>query len=90
MFTVEEFERLYNEKEDFSCQNLEICATISGCHKCPLYYMSHIDALVFILNNIPEYPHDKTFYLETICGLDKIAYYDENFKSWEVKYKCED
>ena len=88
-FTPEEFDTIYTASQNkvgLSCYKLELCEYIGSCAKCPLYYMKPSDALLFVLNNTPDYPHDKTFYLETTSnGLIMTAYYNKDFRSWEVK-----
>lgn len=89
-FTPEEFDTLYTAYQNnrgFLCDKLEYCEHIGNCAKCPLYYMVSVEVFVFILNNTPDYPHDKIIYLETKNGIKKTAYYNEIFKSWEVKYE---
>ena len=91
MFTIEEFTQIYNafiSGHGISCKCTEYCCKQRTCAICPLYYVSSANMFLFMLNNTPDYPHRTRLYLETENELQKIAYYDEKFNSWEIEYTC--
>lgn len=91
MFTIDEFTQTYNNfisAHEIGCNGTPYCRKQENCSKCPLYYMSGINTILYMLNNTPDYPHSNRLFLETKNEVQKIAYYDENMNSWEINYTC--
>lgn len=91
MFTIEEFTQIYNEYLSgygIDCKRAEYCHTQHKCTTCPLYYMSNVCVILFMLNNTPDYPKSNRVFLETQNEVKKVAYFDENLNSWEIEYTC--
>ena len=91
MFTIDEFNEIYSKYLSgygIDCKRAEYCRKQHKCTTCPLYYMSNVSILLFMLNNTPDYPRVNRLYLETQNGVKKVAYFDENLNSWEIEYTC--